>query len=126
MLHVFIYLSPRSYKYPTGEARKCVSCAHSTAVHHGQWFQGDSGMRTLFPVVFSQPPGQHQRCGKRAFHGMRCWRPDLGPGRWILRLILGLQRFDLQQAKDPLMEFGVRYQQVWQWIGCLSPPRDAV
>ena len=23
MLHVFIYLSPRSYKYPTGEARKC-------------------------------------------------------------------------------------------------------
>jgi len=23
-LHVFIYLSPRSYKYPTGEARKCV------------------------------------------------------------------------------------------------------
>ena len=31
MLHVFIYLSPRSYKYPTGEARKCLDAYTGTA-----------------------------------------------------------------------------------------------
>jgi len=31
MLHVFIDLSPRSYKYPTGEARKCEWCWDSKA-----------------------------------------------------------------------------------------------
>jgi hypothetical protein len=30
-LHVFIYLSPRSYKYPTGEARKCLDAHAGTA-----------------------------------------------------------------------------------------------
>jgi hypothetical protein len=30
-LHVFIYLSPRSYKYPTGEARKCLDAHTGTA-----------------------------------------------------------------------------------------------
>jgi len=37
-LHVFIYLSPRSYKYPTGEARKCLDAYTGTAqANRGRW-----------------------------------------------------------------------------------------
>jgi len=39
-LHVFIYLSPRSYKYPTGEARKCLDAYTGTAqTNRRQWFE---------------------------------------------------------------------------------------
>ena len=49
MLHTFIDLSPRSYKYPTGEARKCFNAHTGTARDEKvqQWWRLHPAERAL-------------------------------------------------------------------------------